>query len=90
MLDPHADQRDPQQLADAAAALQAELNLWIGWATITGRPVSPKLYDANVKLVEVGRQLHEVAQQASEDGAFRQGVREAEQAADWKAAVNGA
>jgi hypothetical protein len=55
-------------LAETAAALQAKVNLHIGWAMITDRPVPPELVDANAKLVEVSRVLCEAAaRQASED-----------------------
>ncbi len=87
MLDPDADQRGLHELADETAVLQAKLNLRIGWATIIDRPVPAELYDANAKLVEVARELREVARQALEDEVFQQGVHQAELAAR-KTAVN--
>lgn len=58
-------------LAETAAALQAKVNLHIGWAMITGRRVPPELVDANAKLVEVSCVLREAARQASEDATCR-------------------
>ncbi len=80
---PAADtyQCELQQLADEAAALQARVNLQIGWAMIASLPISPNLYDANAKLVEVARHLHEIARQAVEDAAFSQGVRQTDRVA---------
>jgi hypothetical protein len=86
----HVPDRQPLgELAESAAALQARVNLHIGWAMITNRSVSPELYDANAKLVDVARQLRQVTQQALEDEALHCGVRQAEQAAQREAAVNG-
>jgi hypothetical protein len=59
-------------LAEAAAALQAKVNLHIGWAMVTSRPIPPELYDANAKLVDVTRQLHQAARQSANDPTARQ------------------
>jgi hypothetical protein len=89
MLYPARCQGAFRQLADEAAALQAKVNLQIGWSMIIGRSISPELYDANAHLVAVARQLHEIARQEVEDEAFRQVVSNAERVAARGVRANG-
>ncbi len=90
MREPQSYQDAVSAFAEAAATLQAKVNLHIGWAIITSQPIPPELCDANAKLIDVARHLRQVARQAAEDEALRQGVAQTEQAATPQGACNGA
>lgn len=73
--------------AETAAALQAKVNLHIGWAIIASQPIPPELCDANAKLIDAARHLRQVARQAAENEASGQGVTQAEWAAPYGASI---
>jgi hypothetical protein len=90
MPDPEAYQRGLCQLAEEAERLQTALTEFIGHATMASIAIPGVLYDANARLVELPGQLRQSARRSADSQAFRHGVRQAEQAADQEAAINGA